>query len=221
MKNFKTILTLSEEDLRSGNKKKIQLADYLEVRIDLISEEFLNKNLSSVLMKLAKSIVFTYRKPKDSNQAMSVAHSIEAVYSLLEKFNSKQNYIDVEMDSESFLSGSDSTNKFSRIYSFHNFSGSISFQEMNKFISSVKSKRSKDLFKFAVSPKDVIELGEFLLSLKKTAKKHKVIGIAMGEAGIISRVFGDEFGSGFTYCCLNEPKAPGQVPIDLFYKLRS
>ncbi|EMN99696.1 type I 3-dehydroquinase domain protein [Leptospira interrogans serovar Pomona str. UT364] len=43
----------------------------------------------------------------------------------------------------------------------------------------------------------------------------------MGPLGIVSRVFPDSFGSIFTYCCLNNPKAPGQVDLESLIQLRN
>lgn len=65
-----------------------------------------------------------------------------------------------------------------------------------------------------------IEDNLIVLSLIKYAKS-KIITLAMGEKGIISRIFSPLFGGFFTFTSLDEPTAPGQINIDDMLKILS
>lgn len=91
-----------------------------------------------------------------------------------------------------------------------------------RFHSKCKAGKKKNpVFKFAITPEDIEETAEFMNDIKILSKTNTMIGICMGETGILSRVFGDYFKSSYTYITLGTPKAPGQISIDTFRKLRS
>ncbi len=51
-------------------------------------------------------------------------------------------------------------------------------------------------------------------------KAHKnCIGFCLGEKGSFSRILGPLYGSPITYACLEEPTAPGQIPLSELKKL--
>lgn len=93
---------------------------------------------------------------------------------------------------------------------------------MTNFIHKAKPVKKKNpIFKFAITPEDIEETADFLNDIKLLSKSNTMIGICMGELGLISRVFGDKFHSSFTYMTLGEPKAPGQISVETFKKLRA
>ena len=83
-----------------------------------------------------------------------------------------------------------------------------------------KKKSPNCIYKFAVTPKNISEEELFLNDLKEISNDYLIIGIAMGEIGVYSRLFGDRFGSFATYCCIGKPRAPGQVNIITLKKIR-
>lgn len=209
----KIVLTVSEKDLSNIKNKDIQLVDYIEIRLDLFSENFIKNKLEKKLHKFKKPVIFTIRKKKDSSLKQKEKISDKEIYNLLSKFNSKENFIDIELDSKSIFENFPNS-QFSVIYSFHDFLNTISYKKMKSLIKSKKRLTEKCIFKFAVSPRNSTELSNFLKDVKILSKKYTLAAIAMGDIGILSRVFGDLYGSTLTYCCLKIPKAPGQISVD-------
>ena len=84
---------------------------------------------------------------------------------------------------------------------------------MKHFISGIQdsSGTTKNIYKFAVLPDSAEDDLKFLESIKQLSIDHELAIIIMGERGVYSRIFGDLFGSSYTYACLKEPRAPGQI----------
>lgn len=216
--NYKIIITLGEEELKDYNNPAIKEADILEIRLDLLDSCFLREELSLILNRLEKPILFTYRNPKDSSEASNTSIKFKDIEQVLNQFNKKENYLDIELDQEISIFDSIQDCRFTIIYSYHDFSKSISREEMLHWITKKKSENC--IYKFAVTPKNISEEELFLNDLKIISNDFSIIGIAMGEIGVYSRLFGDRFGSFATYSCVGKPRAPGQVNIVTLKKIR-
>ncbi|MBP7284002.1 MAG: type I 3-dehydroquinate dehydratase [Leptospiraceae bacterium] len=217
--NYKIIVTLGEDELLDYKNPAIKEADILEIRLDLLEISFINEKLSLILKELAKPVLLTYRNPKDSSEASNTSLTYGDISDFLLEFNSENNYLDIELDQEKSIFDSIPNSKYTVIYSYHNFSSSITKEEMLNWIS--KKQKKNCVYKFAVSPKSISDLDKFLEDLNLISKIYKVIGIAMGEIGVYSRLFGDRFGSLATYCCIGKPRAPGQVNVTTLRKIRA
>src|ERR1700730_7025437 len=95
------------------------------------------------------------------------------------------------------------------ILSFHDFRGTKKLDQTLEKMLAVQA----DFYKIvstATTPADNVTMIKFLA---KESDKHSLIGICMGEQGIISRVLGVRAGSVFTFAALSpdEETAPGQV----------
>lgn len=216
--NYKIIVTLGEEEFLDYKNQAIQGADILEIRLDLLNISFIKEILPPILKELNKPVLFTYRSPKDSSEASNTGLTYSVISDLLLEFNSEKNYLDIELDQDKSIFDSIVNCRYTVIYSYHNFSSSISKEEMLKWIS--KKQSPNCIYKFAVSPKNTSELELFLNDLQSISQKFKIIGIAMGEIGVYSRLFGDRFGSFATYGCIGKPRAPGQVDVVTLKKIR-
>ncbi len=216
--NYRIIITLGEEELKDYKNPSIKEADILEIRLDLLDISFIKGKLLPILKELAKPVLFTYRNPKDSSESMSTKLVYEEISELLQEFNSEENYLDIEIDQEKSIFDSVQDCGYTLIYSYHNFSKSVNKEGMLNWIS--KKQSPNCIYKFAVSPKDISELEIFLKDLNTISKTYRVIGIAMGEIGVYSRVFGDRFGSFATYSCIGKPRAPGQVNASILRRIR-
>ncbi|MCC6274862.1 MAG: type I 3-dehydroquinate dehydratase [Leptospiraceae bacterium] len=214
MKNspLKIVLTLDQKELSSLNRESIKKVDYLEIRFDLLTKKFVETILIRKLVFLEKPLIFTIRKSKDSSLKQVEKIPEDMIFQILDEFNTPRNYLDIEMDSRSIFTQF-KNNKFSNICSLHDFKKSISKKKMESLILKNFNPGKKQIFKFAVTPKNIEEVAIFLDNISSLAKKYSVAAIAMGEIGAVSRIFGDQFGSILTYCCLNSPKAPGQISI--------
>ena len=216
--NYKIIVTLGEDELLDYKNPAIKEADILEIRLDLLEISFIKEKLSPILKELRKSVLLTYRNPKDSSEASNTSLTYGDISDFLLEFNSENNYLDIELDQEKSIFDSIPDSRYTVIYSYHNFSSSITKQEMLDWIS--KKQNAICIYKFAVSPNSISDLEKFLEDLKSISTQFKVIGIAMGEIGVYSRLFGDRFGSIATYCCTEKPRAPGQVNVSTLLKIR-
>ncbi|MBP9887727.1 MAG: type I 3-dehydroquinate dehydratase [Leptospiraceae bacterium] len=216
--NYKIIVTLGEDELLDYKNPAIKEADILEIRLDLLEISFIKEKLSPILKELRKSVLLTYRNPKDSSEASNTSLTYGDISDFLLEFNSENNYLDIELDQEKSIFDSIPDSRYTVIYSYHNFSSSITKQEMLDWIS--KKQNAICIYKFAVSPNSISDLEKFLEDLKSISTQFKVIGIAMGEIGVYSRLFGDRFGSIATYCCTGKPRAPGQVNVSTLLKIR-
>lgn len=219
--NYKVIASLGELDMVHIQKKDIKDIDIIEVRFDLCSRNYIQKELKKKLKSLGLPVLFTYRRAKDTNMKSFVKLYPEDVHEFIKYFNSSENYLDIELDRNDTIFEGYANTKYQIIYSYHSFKKSIPLKEMKEYISNATPVKSGNvIFKFAITPEDIAEAAEFLNDIKTLSKQYKMIGICMGESGILSRVFGDYYGSSFTYMTIGEPKAPGQIPIDIFKKLR-
>lgn len=218
--NSMVVVTVDELDISTLHKANLKGVDFVEIRFDLLSKSFISNELTEILKETDKSYIFTYRKSKDSNQKIKKVHTPSLLLNFLSNFNSIQNYVDIELDNPKSILDTVHKSKFSKIYSYHNFAGSLTESQMLNLIQEIKSPNRKDIFKFAVQPKNTEELYRFLLGVQNLSMDYKIAGIPMGELGILGRLYSDKFCSSLTYLCLSEAKAPGQIKLDTYFKLR-
>ncbi|MEI1277386.1 type I 3-dehydroquinate dehydratase [Leptospira venezuelensis] len=229
------ILTLNEEEF--FGLKTLPKADFLEIRLDQFRS---NKDAPEKILKKIKdlnaSCVFTYRQPEDSSLKSVGIWSSENIDLLLSGLESGKHYIDLELDKDNPVFNGIDEGRFGIIRSVHSFSGIPDYEELLFFLrpvteevlATVKSKLPfQRIFKIAALPKSEQESKEFqdsALKLSKLCAKQNIpigfCGILMGESGKEFRIFPEKIGSQFTYSCLGEPKAPGQVDLDTLLSKR-
>src|SRR5713101_4799946 len=95
------------------------------------------------------------------------------------------------------------------ILSFHDFRGTKRLDETLQKMLAVQA----DFYKIVSTATTLSDNVTMIKFLAKQSDKHSLIGICMGEQGIISRVLGVRAGSVFTFAALSpdEKTAPGQV----------
>jgi 3-dehydroquinate dehydratase I len=215
---YQTIVTLGEAEIANVQNTEIDPVDILEIRLDLISKPFLQNKLISILNRLNKQILFTYRLPEDSSVKNQTQHSRIDLDEVLNTFNFPTNYLDIDLKASNQVFQDYKNLKYKPIYSLHNFDGIYSKEEILDHIKTISD--DNGIFKFAVLPSSFEDGIHFLQTIKDLSKQYSLVGIWMGESGQFSRIFGDLFGSQFTYASLNEPKAPGQMNVKYIEKLR-
>ena len=102
------------------------------------------------------------------------------------------------------------------ILSYHNFDHTPDPDALLKTLQDAEQSGA-DIAKIAVMPKngqDVLTLLNVTWAARSTCLKIPLIAIAMGEAGMITRIAGGLFGSDRTFASGTAPTAPGQLPID-------
>lgn len=219
--NYSVIAAVGEDDMRNLQKKDTKEIDILEIRLDLFSRNYIQKELKKKIKAIGLPVLLTYRRAEDSNMRSYVKLFPEDVAELVKDFNDPNNFLDIELNREGTIFENYALTKYQIIYSYHSFKKSINLKEMQDYIQSAKPVKSgKMIFKFAITPEDIQETSEFLNDIQVLSRDFTMIGICMGELGILSRVFGDQYGSRFTYMTIGEPKAPGQITVETFRKLR-
>ncbi len=219
---YKIIATAGEQDLKNLSIYDTTEIDILEVRLDLCSKKYIKEDLIDTLKSWKKSLLFTYRAKEDSSEKKHTALKYEYIAFILDFFNSSSNFIDIDITREDSLLKNIQSSLYTTIFSYHDFSGYPSEDKIISFIESIQSKngRSSNIYKFAVVPPSLEGDIKFLEIGKKLSTKYNMILIIMGERGMHTRVYGDLYGSHFTYSCLDEPRAPGQIKSKDIRKFR-
>jgi 3-dehydroquinate dehydratase/shikimate dehydrogenase len=95
------------------------------------------------------------------------------------------------------------------VLSFHDFRATSKLEETLAKMSTLPA----DFYKIAGTARTLYDNISLLSFLEKHRDQHSLIGLCMGEQGIISRVLGVRSGSVFTFGALNadDKTAPGQV----------
>jgi 3-dehydroquinate dehydratase/shikimate dehydrogenase len=120
--------------------------------------------------------------------------------------------LDIEFESASDLKPAQMEkmrSKASLILSFHDFRGTKKLEETLAKMATIPA----DFYKVVSTATTLYDNVTMMKFLEKGGDKHSLIGMCMGEQGIISRVLGVRAGSAFTFAAVSteERTAPGQV----------
>jgi 3-dehydroquinate dehydratase / shikimate dehydrogenase len=100
-------------------------------------------------------------------------------------------------------------NRAALILSFHDFRGTKKLEETLQKMAAIPA----DFYKVATTATTLADNIAMMRFLEKHSDQHSIIGLCMGEQGIISRLLGVRAGSVFTFAAANpgEETGPGQV----------
>jgi 3-dehydroquinate dehydratase / shikimate dehydrogenase len=120
--------------------------------------------------------------------------------------------VDVELQTAAKLKPSQLArlrSKAALVLSFHDFKGTGKLEETLKKMSAYPA----DFYKVVGTATSLYDNVNMMKFLEKHQDSHSLVGLCMGEQGIISRVVGVRAGSAFTFGALtaDEKTAPGQV----------
>ncbi len=120
--------------------------------------------------------------------------------------------VDIEVQSASRLKPAQLTklrSKAALVLSFHDFRGTQKLDETLKKMSAYPA----DFYKVVGTAASLYDNVMMMKFLEKHQDTHNLVGLCMGEQGIISRVVGVRAGSAFTFASLSsdEKTAPGQI----------
>jgi 3-dehydroquinate dehydratase / shikimate dehydrogenase len=95
------------------------------------------------------------------------------------------------------------------VLSFHDFRGTKKLEETL----AAMRKYPADFYKVVSTATTLYDNVTMMKFLEKESDRHSLVGLCMGEQGIVSRVLGVRAGSAFTFAAVNpqERTAPGQV----------
>ena len=208
--------------IKSGSK----FADMIEIRFDCLSEECVRevrRELKSIRRRFAKPIVITFRTEEEGGMRK------------LDFFGGRirfwtdpeivgQEFVDIEFDLFSDYEPSwkiwelAPTNFICSHHNFYNTSKKLEFvyEEMaNATVEGNPGKRRKaEILKISTMVHEITHsLPHFKILKRAVSENRKVVSIAMGEAGKLTRILGLANGSPITYASLKSGKetAPGQI----------
>ncbi len=189
-----------------SNLKEIALArkaDIVEIRLDLFN--FTGDDVR----KLAdgQEIIATFRRVedggeyrgKDDKRMMMLREFVDAC---------KAEYVDLEC----YLPDNTFDFNCTIIESYHNFEETPEYSRLKEIVEN----RRGDIVKIATmgrSKKDVLKVVKLLTEF------DNVVFFLMGEEYSFTRLFSAFLGSPLIYCCVGEPKAPGQIHLDDAYEI--
>jgi len=219
--NFKVCVSLATDSadklpglVTSAFQRK---ADFVEIRFDHTIYRDIDHALE-MTSKIKNKAIFTLRSEEEGG---FFEGSNRERISLLEKMAmSRPMLLDIEISTlikEKRIRKFLSENRIPILVSFHDFKKTSNpsallekFEDMRNYSNYVKM----------VTTARSIEDNFKLLSLYDNNDNTRLIAFAMGEHGILSRIFCNLYGnSPFTYASLGKPLAPGQLDIVLMKKI--
>jgi len=202
--------------LTAAAKSASHVADIIEFRLDgLAPNELSDTKVNDLVRATHKPVILTYR-PREQGGYRSL--TIQDRMSFWQRnFKSDAAFFDIELDLVHNLVDLDPENQpdWSRVIcSFHNFNGSVANLES---IYEELAFTPARILKIAVTATDIVDCVEvFKLNERAQREGRELIAIAMGDAGVATRVLGPSYGSFLTYAALKPATgtAPGQLTTD-------
>lgn len=175
-------------------------ADLHELRLDHLTEL---PNVEALLAASVRPVIATCRAAKEGGSFIGSAAERRAI--LRRALEAGAAYIDAEPDDLAALRGVGAAIRIVSIHDFHRTPDNLAEQ-----VGAMARNTDADWVKFAVmarKPEDNLAVFRAIAACSKP-----VVGIAMGDIGIISRVLGLRYGSRITFGCLDNgmESAPGQ-----------
>ncbi len=176
----------------------------LEFRFDLIDEPFSEtlRYLAEVRRECRLPVIGTVRET-ESNRADRLGMFRE-ILPLVDS-------VDIEIDARINREVIDAAGEKYVIVSVHDFERTPSLKELEKIVE-ISEGLGGTITKIAAMASGAEDVTR-LLRFTEDHKDHNLVTIAMGAQGRVSRVIAPLFGSLFTYACIGEPVAPGQLQV--------
>lgn len=199
-----------EKTVETAKEKGI---DIIELRIDQFSDRSLDYvvNKASFVKELGLGIIATIRSAKEGGTHIS-DYERERIFKAVAPYS---DILDIELSSETMIEKVIKISKENNcltLISYHDFEKTPSEEEIQKIIDKAVSKEA-DIVKYAFKAKTFDDVSRILCITNKNRDK-KLVAIAMGELGRITRMAGFAFGSLITYTYIGVAFAPGQIEVD-------
>jgi len=199
-----------EKTVKTAKEKGI---DIIELRIDQFSNRSVDYviNKASFVKELDFGIIATIRSAKEGGTHIS-DYERERIFKAVAPYS---DILDIELSSETMIEKVITISKENNcltLISYHDFEKTPSEEEIQKIIDKSVSKGA-DIVKYAFKAKTFDDVSKILCVTNKN-KDKKLVAIAMGELGRITRMVGFAFGSLITYTYIGVAFAPGQIEVD-------
>ena len=202
--------------LTAAAKSASHVADLIEFRLDgLDHHELSETKVNDLVRAIQKPVILTYR-PQEQGGYRSLT-SQDRMSFWQRNFKSDAAFFDLELDLVNKLVNLDAENQpdWSRVIcSFHDFKGSVpNLESIYEELAFTPAR----ILKIAVTAIDIVDCIEVLMLIDRArGEGREIIAIAMGDAGVATRVLGPSCGSFLTYAALKPETgtAPGQLTTD-------
>ena len=192
------------EALRGACERASEWADLIELRLDCL--DVVPENLSEAISELSRPVILTYR-PSEQGGYRNLTRETRETFWKTEALRDDALWWDLEADiAESVL-----PDWWRTIVSHHDFSGVPA--DLNQVYERLAQTPARVL-KIAVHANEIVDcIPVFQLLERARHENREIIAIAMGNAGIATRVLGPSRGAFLTYGSLEDESAtaPGQV----------
>lgn len=189
-------------------------ADVVEIRLDYLKEfDDLRKEIGVLIEGSTLPTLITYRPIWEGGQYDGDEdHRLEVLRWAMEL---GADYVDVEYQVAHKFIGSildKKPEKFKVVVSSHNYQSTPSVEELGELVAKIQS-TGADIVKIVTTALDVTDVA--LMFHVTVHSEVPVIGLVMGERGLISRILGPKFGGYLTFATIDSGSisAPGQPTI--------
>lgn len=226
-----SIAAAEEDAIISEASSSLQAsADMIEWRADAYRRAGDLPALSRVLNELRRKapdipLLFTYRTKDEGGEGSAAPE----VYKEVNKAAIDSGFIDLvdiqllsEPDVAEELIDYAHSKGIAVVASYHDFEGTPSSEDICKLFAKLQGSGA-DVIKIAVmaeGEEDVERLLEASTLTRASFSDCPIIAIAMGEAGMISRIEAERFGSCIIYAAGTKKTAPGQLDANELRRIR-
>ncbi|MHA1313030.1 MAG: type I 3-dehydroquinate dehydratase [Candidatus Helarchaeota archaeon] len=199
-----------QEAKKKAGKAAQKGANLVEIRLDYF-KSIISSSLHGIMESITVPVIFTLRKKSEGGYFQG--NETERQNILKELIEIRPRYVDVELSTETLpeLMELGKKNSVEIICSYHDFKKTPPLQNLLEKTKKIKQMRGKigKIITMATQPQDNL----IHFNLLQEVNDLKMICFAMGQAGILSRVFSPIFGGMFTFASLDEKTALGQINI--------
>jgi 3-dehydroquinate dehydratase type I len=203
-------------ELAAGIAKAAEVADIVELRLDCLADDELEvaiKSLPGFFKSSVTATILTMRSPEQGGRTSADYRVRRRFWSSLDQ-TPRSSWLDLELDlvldfaASELRAGLD----WGRVIcSHHNFAGPPG--DLDKIYERLSGTPAR-ILKIAVQANDATDCLQIFHLLKRAQRDgREMISIAMGHAGIMTRILGPSRGSFLTYGSLDDESAtaPGQL----------
>jgi 3-dehydroquinate dehydratase/shikimate dehydrogenase len=190
--------------LQNACARAIEWADLVELRLDCLDAE--PADLAHVLDRIPRPVILTLR-PSEQGGHRNLTRAAREVFWKMQTTPGEAVWWDVEGDLAHDLSPAWART----IVSHHDFSGVP--DDLDHIYEQLAQTPAR-VIKIAVQANEIVDcIPVFRLIERAHRESREIIAIAMGNAGIVTRILGPSRGSFLTYGALDDDSAtaPGQV----------
>ncbi|GAV63392.1 DHquinase_I domain-containing protein/Shikimate_DH domain-containing protein/Shikimate_dh_N domain-containing protein [Cephalotus follicularis] len=197
-------------------KAKAAGADLVEIRLDSLKSFNPSEDLKILINECPLPTLFTYRPKWEGGQYDGDENArLDALRIAMEL---GADYIDVELQVANEFNTSIHGKKPKKcriIVSSHNYQNTPSVEDLGNLVARIQASGA-DIVKIATTAQDITDVARiFQITVNVQVSSVPIIGIVMGERGLISRILCAKFGGYLTFGTLESGivSAPGQPTI--------